>query len=129
MTLLTVTRPPFQPTKLLSLIAEATAVLDYTTTRANTTYHPSPDNWRSLPSYTILLDKWFDGDPANNQHFDTRFEYDIDETQLRYGGDAAGLASDRTLDYLYGMGVRSIYIAGTPWLNMPWQADGACGLR
>jgi alpha-1,3-glucan synthase len=104
--------------------AEATAVLDYTTTRANKTYHPSPENWRALPSYTLLLDKFFDGDPTNNQHFGLRYEYDIDETQLRYGGDAAGLATDRALDYLYGMGVRSIYIAGTPWLNMPWQADG-----
>lgn len=101
----------------------ATSVLDYTTTRANTTYTPSPGNWRSLPSYTLLLDKWFDGVPGNNDYFGTQFEWDIVETQLRYGGDAAGLMNARSLDYLQGMGVRSIYIAGTPWLNMPWQAD------
>jgi alpha-1,3-glucan synthase len=29
----------------------------------------------------------------------------------------------RSLDYLQGMGVKALYIAGTPWLNMPWQAD------
>jgi alpha-1,3-glucan synthase len=72
---------------------------------------------------TILLDKWFDGDPSNNDYFKTKFEHDADETQLRFGGDIKGLTNNRTLDYLYGMGIRAIYIAGTPWLNMPWQAD------
>lgn len=26
------------------------------------------------------------------------------------------------------MGYRVIYIAGTPWVNMPWQADGYSAL-
>lgn len=72
---------------------------------------------------TILLDKWFDGDPSNNDFFKTKFEHDAKETQLRFGGDIKGLTNNRTLDYLHGMGIRAIYIAGTPWLNMPWQAD------
>lgn len=72
---------------------------------------------------TILLDKWFDGDPSNNDYFKTKFEHDPKETQLRFGGDIKGLTNNRTLDYLHGMGIRAIYIAGTPWLNMPWQAD------
>ena len=112
------------------------------------TYHPSPDNWRvrrifvqmfstqgsltdlstsspsqALPCYTLLLDKWYDGIPDNNDFFKTQFEWDLTETQLRYGGDAKGLMNSRSLDYLQGMGVKSLYIAGTPWLNMPWQAD------
>lgn len=43
---------------------------------------------------------------------------------MRAGGDAAGLMSDRSLDYLQGIGYQCIYIAGTNFLNMPWQADG-----
>ncbi|ODN77465.1 hypothetical protein L202_04642 [Cryptococcus amylolentus CBS 6039] len=103
---------------------DATDVLDYTTTRSNTTYTPSPENWRTLPCYTLLLDKWADGDPSNNDFFGLKYEYDMHETQLRAGGDAKGLMSDRSLDYLHGIGYRSIYIAGTNFLNMPWQSDG-----
>ncbi|KAI5452972.1 hypothetical protein NCC49_006506 [Naganishia albida] len=108
----------------------ATEVLDYSSDRSpdNYKYHPSPDNWRDLPTMTILLDKWFDGDPSNNDYFKTKFEHDADETQLRFGGDIKGLTNDRTLDYLHGMGIRAIYIAGTPWINMPWQADSYSAL-
>ena len=81
--------------------------------------------FQALPCYTLLLDKWYDGEPDNNDFFKTQFEWDLTETQLRYGGDAKGLMNPRSLDYLQGMGVKSLYIAGTPWLNMPWQADSA----
>ena len=94
------------------------------TTNKRSTYHPSPDNWREVPFYTILLDKWADGDPSNNDYFGTMFEWDWRETQLRFGGDLRGLVA--RLDYLYGMGIRGIFISGTPWLNMLWQADSKC---
>ncbi|CAZ80440.1 unnamed protein product [Tuber melanosporum] len=42
--------------------------------------------------------------------------------QLRHGGDVKGLVD--SLDYLQGMGIKGIYIAGTPHINMPWGADG-----
>ncbi|KAF9069108.1 modular protein with glycoside hydrolase family 13 and glycosyltransferase family 5 domains [Rhodocollybia butyracea] len=100
---------------------QATDPTQYTTTRQNSTYTPSPVNWRALPIYTILLDKWADGDPSNNDFFGTMFEYDYRETQLRFGGDLKGLVS--RLDYLQGMGIKVIYISGTPYLNMLWQAD------
>ncbi|KIY70932.1 glycosyltransferase family 5 protein [Cylindrobasidium torrendii FP15055 ss-10] len=100
---------------------DATDPTQYTTKRSNTTYTPSPQNWRGLPVYTILLDKFADGDPSNNDFFNTSYEADWRETQLRYGGDLKGLTSK--LDYLYGMGVRVVYIAGTAFLNMLWQAD------
>ncbi|ORY31635.1 putative alpha-glucan synthase [Naematelia encephala] len=102
----------------------ATQILDYTTTRSNRTYNPSPDNWRSLPTYTLLLDKWMDGDPSNNDFFGSMYEYDSRETQLRAGGDALGLMNERGLDYLQAMGVKAVYIAGTFFLNMMWQSDG-----
>ena len=71
--------------------------------------------------YTVLLDKFADGNPSNNDYFQTMFEYDYRETQLRYGGDIRGLVS--RLDYLYGMGIRVIFISGTLFLNMIWEAD------
>lgn len=77
-----------------------------------------------MPTYTLLVDKWIDGDPVNNDFFKLIYEYDWRETQLRSGGDAAGLMDDRGLDYLQSMGYQAIYIAGTNFVNMPWQSDG-----
>lgn len=64
-----------------------------------------------------------DGDPSNNDYFGLMHEWGMHEITLRSGGDAAGLMSNRSLDYLQAMGYTCIYIAGTPFLNMPWQAD------
>ncbi|KZT09456.1 glycosyltransferase family 5 protein [Laetiporus sulphureus 93-53] len=98
----------------------ATAVIHYSYPTRDK-YTASPSNWRALPFYTILLDKFADGDPANNDYFGTMYEWDWRETQLRAGGDLAGMRA--RLDYLQGMGVKAIYISGTPWLNMIWEAD------
>ncbi|KAJ7777588.1 modular protein with glycoside hydrolase family 13 and glycosyltransferase family 5 domains [Mycena maculata] len=105
----------------LNVNQQAADVTEYTTTRSNTTYTPSPENWRALPTYTVLMDKWADGDPTNNDFFGTMYETDWRETQLRTGGDLKGLVSK--LDYLYGMGIRTIYVSGTPFINMLWGAD------
>lgn len=64
-----------------------------------------------------------DGDPENNDYFSLTHEWGLHEITLRAGGDAAGLMSNRSLDYLQAMGYTCIYMAGTPFLNMPWQAD------
>ena len=101
---------------------DATDPLDYSTDKLDS-YMPSPDNWRALPVYTILMDKYADGDPTNNDFFGTPYEQDYRETQMRYGGDLKGLVSK--LDYLQGMGIRVIFISGTPFLNMIWQPDSA----
>lgn len=110
----------------LNVNQNAASVTDYQTTRANKTYTPSPENWRALPFYTILLDKFADGDPTNNDFFQTMYENDWRETQLRYGGDLKGLTTK--LDYLQGMGIKAIFISGTPFINMPWQADSYSAL-
>ncbi|OCH94959.1 glycoside hydrolase family 13 and glycosyltransferase family 5 domain-containing protein [Obba rivulosa] len=94
--------------------------LEYST-NARSNYTGSPDNWRSVPFYTVLMDKFADGDPSNNDFFGTIYEWDWRETQLRFGGDLKGLVSK--LDYLQGMGVKGIFISGTPFLNMLWEAD------
>ncbi|KAK3940876.1 alpha-1,3-glucan synthase [Diplogelasinospora grovesii] len=80
----------------------------------------SPENWR-FPVYTLFLDRWVNGNPANDNANDTVFEQDITSTQLRHGGDIQGLID--SLDYIHGMGVKAIYIAGSPFINQPWQSD------
>lgn len=110
----------------LNVNQDATSPLEYTTTRANKTYTLSPENWRALPVYTVLLDKFADGDPSNNDYFGSMYENDWRETQLRFGGDLAGLVSK--LDYIQGMGIKVIFISGTPFLNMMWQADSELSL-
>lgn len=100
----------------------AQSPLDYDTDFTPSSYFPSPSNWR-IPTYTILMDKFADGDPTNNDYFQTPFEWDWRETNFRYGGDLAGL--EARLDYLVGMGIKAIYASGTPWINKIWQADSA----
>jgi alpha-1,3-glucan synthase len=63
----------------------------------------SPENWR-FPVYTLFLDRWVNGNPANDNANDTVFEQDITSTQLRHGGDIQGLID--SLDYIHGMGVK-----------------------
>lgn len=61
-------------------------------------------------------------DPTNDNANGTQFEHDLLSNQLRNGGDVKGL--EDTLDYIQGMGVRTLYLAGSPMLNMPWSSDG-----
>ncbi|KAF8121955.1 glycoside hydrolase family 13/glycosyltransferase family 5 protein [Boletus edulis] len=115
---------PYRPDLVqynLNINQNAQDPTQYFTNRSNTTYTPSPQNWRAIPFYTILLDKFADGDPSNNQFFGSMYEWDWRETQLRYGGDLKGLTSK--LDYIQGMGIKGIYLSGTIFLNMIWQAD------
>lgn len=82
---------------------QAVSPLDYSGEREGFTYHPSPDNWR-FPFYTVMLDKWVNGDPSNDNANGTLFEQDIWSTQLRHGGDIQGLVD--SLDYIQGMGIK-----------------------
>ncbi|CED84497.1 modular protein with glycoside hydrolase family 13 and glycosyltransferase family 5 domains [Phaffia rhodozyma] len=104
--------------------AAGSDVLSYASERGagrNTSYFHSPSNWRALPFYNILLDKFADGDPTNNDFFKSQYEHDLHEVNYRYGGDVKGLK--KRLDYIQGAGYKAIYIAGTIFINMPWQAD------
>ncbi|KAE8394957.1 hypothetical protein BDV23DRAFT_178946 [Aspergillus alliaceus] len=84
-------------------------------------YFPSPDNWR-FPFYTLFMDRFVNGDPTNDNINGTQFEHDLSSNQMRHGGDVAGLLD--TLDYIQGMGIKGIYLAGTILMNQPWAADG-----
>lgn len=57
-----------------------------------------------MPFYSLFLDRFVNGDPSNDNSNGTAFEVDMLSTQLRVGGDIAGLVD--TLDYLQGMGIK-----------------------
>uniref|UniRef100_A0A093V713 alpha-1,3-glucan synthase n=1 Tax=Talaromyces marneffei PM1 TaxID=1077442 RepID=A0A093V713_TALMA len=99
----------------------ATNPLDYWGQWQDHEYHPSPSNWR-MPFYTVFLDRFANGDPSNDDANGTQWEHDILSNQLRNGGDVRGLMD--SFDYLQGMGIKGLYIAGMPHINEPWAADG-----
>ena len=88
----------------------ATNPLEYWGEWTGHNYTPSPSNWR-FPFYTIFLDRFVNGDPANDNINGTTFEHDPSSNQMRHGGDLEGLID--TLDYLQGMGIRGLYLAGS----------------
>ena len=77
----------------------------------NHTFNPSPSNWR-MPFYTIMLDRFVNGNPSNDDANGTQFEQDSTQTSLRHGGDIQGLKD--SLDYLEGMGIK---VGGTMLAN------------
>lgn len=89
-------------------------------TEDNHEFNPSPDNWR-FPFYTLFLDKYANGDPTNDNANNTVYETEVMGTQLRFGGDIEGLVD--SLDYIQGMGVKGLYVAGSPFINQPYAAD------
>jgi alpha-1,3-glucan synthase len=94
--------------------------LDYWGQRDSPNYTPSPKSWR-FPVYTLFIDRYVNGDPTNDNANGTLFEHDPASNQLRHGGDLQGLVD--SLDYIQGMGIKAIYIAGSPFINMPWGSD------
>ncbi|KAK0612409.1 putative cell wall alpha-1, 3-glucan synthase [Bombardia bombarda] len=98
---------------------EATSPLDYSATPREK-YTASPADWR-VPFYTLFLDRFANGDPANDNINGTVYEQDITSNQLRHGGDVQGVID--SLDYIQGMGMKAIYIAGSPFINLPWGVD------
>lgn len=106
----------------LNVNQDAKTPLEYSTPEwDNHTYNPSPTNWR-FPFYSMFLDRFVNGDPTNDNINGTSWEHDILGTQLRHGGDIKGL--EASLDYVQGLGIRGLYIAGSNMINMPWEADG-----
>lgn len=84
-------------------------------------YQPSPSNWR-FPYYTIMVDRFNNGDPKNDDINKTPFEADMHETNLRFGGDAEGIRL--RLPYLQSLGIKGIYIAGTILENFDFDYHG-----
>ncbi|KAK7745826.1 Cell wall alpha-1,3-glucan synthase ags1 [Cytospora paraplurivora] len=99
---------------------DATNPLDYSGKWEDHDFQASPDNWR-FPFYTLFLDRFVNGDPTNDNANGSVYEQEVMGTQLRFGGDIQGLVD--TLDYIQGIGIRGLYIAGSPFINQPYAAD------
>lgn len=76
---------------------------------------PSPD-WRDQIVYFLMIDRFDDGDPRNNdQHAG---EYDPADPARFSGGDLKGVA--RRLDYIRGLGATAVWIT-PPVANQWWN--------
>ena len=74
------------------------------------TYFPSPPDWRALPIYQLLTDRFADGDPTNNVQWPWLLtDFDPRDMTLRHGGDFRGIMDK--LDYIQGLGCRAIWIS------------------
>jgi glycosidase len=76
---------------------------------------PSPD-WRDQIIYFIMIDRFNDGNPENNDM--KAGEYDPKENAKFSGGDLAGIAAK--LDYIEGLGATAIWIT-PPVANQWWD--------
>ena len=73
-------------------------------------YFPSPPDWRALPIYQLLTDRFSDGDPTNNVQWPWLLaDFDPRDMTLRHGGDFRGIMNN--LDYIQGLGCRAIWIS------------------
>ncbi len=75
-------------------------------------YTPSPADWRDVPIYQIFTDRFFDGDPGNNN---AEGSYDPGSTTGTWrpgnvhGGDFAGVMEK--LDYIQSLGFKAVWIS------------------
>jgi glycosidase len=74
---------------------------------SNHVYFPSPDDWRKVPVYQFITDRFNDGEPANNEL--AYPGYDLRDVGARHGGDFLGVR-DR-LEYIRALGYKAIWIS------------------
>ncbi|WP_149194160.1 alpha-amylase family glycosyl hydrolase [Luteimonas suaedae] len=74
---------------------------------------PSPD-WRDQVIYFVMIDRFDDGDPGNNDQ--GAGEYDPADSARYSGGDLRGIA--RRLDYIRDLGATAVWI--TPPVAHQW---------
>ncbi len=78
---------------------------------------PRPD-WRDQVVYFLMLDRFDDGDPGNNDQ--GAGEYDPADGARYSGGDFAGAC--RRLDYIQGLGATAVWIT-PPVANQWWSGS------
>src|SRR5688572_5461976 len=79
---------------------------------------PRPD-WRDQVVYFLMLDRFDDGDPSNNDQ--RAGEYDPADGAKFSGGDFAGAC--RRLGYIQGLGATAVWIT-PPVANQWWVGYG-----
>lgn len=82
---------------------------------------PSPD-WRDAVIYFVMIDRFADGDPGNNDQ--GKGEYDPRDHRRYSGGDLRGV--QQRLDYIQGLGATAVWIT-PPVANQWWNPDTRYG--
>ena len=85
--------------------------------------HVASPDWREQVIYMLMIDRFDDGDPSNNDQ--GHGEYDPSQPSHFSGGDLQGVI-DR-LDYLRDLGVTAVWttpIFYNQWWSTPYQATG-----
>jgi glycosidase len=82
---------------------------------------PSPD-WRDAVIYFVMVDRFADGDPGNNDQ--GKGEYDPRDHRRFSGGDLRGI--QQQLDYIQGLGATAVWIT-PPVANQWWNPDTQYG--
>lgn len=82
--------------------------------------HVASPDWRDQIVYFVMIDRFDDGDPDNNDQ--GAGEYDPADHRKYSGGDLAGIA--RRIDYIRGLGATAVWIT-PPVANQWW--DGQLG--
>ena len=70
---------------------------------------PTPFNWANATIYFLLTDRFFDGDPSNDNSYGTRPKDGADEIGTWHGGDWKGVTAK--LDHIASLGVTAIWIS------------------
>ena len=71
------------------------------------TYFASPDDWRKIPIYQLITDRWNDGQPENNEL--DYGGYDLTSVGTRHGGDFLGVSNK--LEYIRALGYKGVWIS------------------
>ncbi len=83
---------------------------------------PSPE-WRDQIIYMLLIDRFNDGDPSNNDQ--GRGEYDPNRASHFSGGDLRGITDK--VGYIKSLGATTVWISpplANQWWSTPYQATG-----
>lgn len=72
---------------------------------------PSPSDWRDQNIYFIFTDRFFDGDPSNN-NANPQLAYAPSNSRRHHGGDFKGI--EKKLDYIKALGATAIWITPIP---------------
>jgi glycosidase len=79
-----------------------------------------PARWEDQIVYFLMIDRFADGDPTNNDQ--GAGEYDPAQDGLWHGGDLAGI--EENLDYLEEMGITAVWLT-PPVRNQWWNPDSS----
>ena len=79
-----------------------------------------PVAWEDQIIYFLMIDRFADGDPSNNDQ--GAGEYDPAQDGLWHGGDLAGI--EENLDYLEELGITAVWLT-PPVRNQWWNPDSS----